>query len=134
MSGVRKFFELGRSLKDPVNLSIGQPHFRVPEPVRAAAKNAIDAGHNGYTVTQGIPELREKIKRWVERTSGHGDRVVILARGSGGVLVLPLMATVSPGDEVILCGPYFVGYPGRVALAGGVPGFVDTCPDFPLDV
>ena len=58
MSGIRKVFELGRSLKDPVNLSIGQPHFPVPEPIRAAAHAAIDAGHNGYTVTQGIPELR----------------------------------------------------------------------------
>ena len=59
-SGIRKVFELARSIKDPVNLSIGQPHFPVPEPIRTAAKAAIDGGHNGYTVTQGIPELREK--------------------------------------------------------------------------
>jgi aspartate aminotransferase/aminotransferase len=57
VSGVRKIFELGKSLANPVNLSIGQPHFDVPEPVKTAAKAAIDAGHNGYTVTQGIPEL-----------------------------------------------------------------------------
>ena len=61
ISGIRKVFELARSLKDPVNLSIGQPHFDVPEPIKAAAKAAIDSGLNGYTVTQGIPELREKL-------------------------------------------------------------------------
>src|SRR5712691_11128808 len=60
-SGIRKVFELARSLKDPVNLSIGQPDFDVPEPIKAAAHTAIDRGANAYTVTQGIPELRAKI-------------------------------------------------------------------------
>jgi aspartate aminotransferase/aminotransferase len=134
MSGVRRVFELARSLKEPVNLSIGQPHFPVPEPVRAAAKAAIDAGHNGYTVTQGIPELRHKIKAWVDRTYAHADREVILTSGTSGALVLALLATVNPGDEVILFDPYFVGYPAMVALAGGVPVFIDTYPTFGLDV
>ena len=61
-SGIRKVFELARSLKDPVNLSIGQPDFDVPEPIKAAAHAAIDRGPNAYTVTQGIPELRAKIQ------------------------------------------------------------------------
>src|SRR5436305_7943536 len=97
MSGVRKVFELARSLKDPINLSIGQPHFAVPEPVRAAAHAAIEAGHNGYTVTQGIPELRAKIKAWLDRTYGHEDREVLLTSGTSGGLLLALMATVNPG-------------------------------------
>src|SRR5881227_4078893 len=59
-SGIRKVFELARSLKDPVNLSIGLPDFDVPAPVKAAAHAAIDRGANAYTVTQGIPELRDK--------------------------------------------------------------------------
>jgi aspartate/methionine/tyrosine aminotransferase len=134
MSGVRKIFELGRSLTDPVNLSIGQPHFPVPDPIRAAAANAIDAGHNGYTVTQGIPDLRDKIKAWLDRSYGHADREVILTSGTSGALVLALLATVNPGDEVILFDPYFVGYPAMVTLAGGTPVFVDTYPDFALDV
>lgn len=134
MSGVRKIFELGRSLKDPINLSIGQPHFPVPQPVRAAAKAAIDAGHNGYTVTQGIPELREKIAEWVKRTYTHADRDVLLTSGTSGALVLALLATVNAGDEVILFDPYFVGYPAMVTLAGGVPVFVDTYPNFEIDV
>ena len=67
LSGIRKMFELGKSLKDPVNLSIGQPHFDVPEPIKSAAKAAIDAGHNGYTVTQGIPELLAAMRADVQR-------------------------------------------------------------------
>src|SRR5438552_14350114 len=134
MSGVRKIFELGRSLADPINLSIGQPHFPVPEPVRAAAKAAIDAEHNGYTVTQGIPELRDKIKGWVDQQYGHADREVVLTSGTSGALVLALLATVNPGDEVILFDPYFVGYPAMVTLAGGTTILIDTYPDFALDV
>ena len=72
-SGIRKIFELGRGLKDPVNLSIGQPHFDVPEPIKAAAKAAIDRGDNGYTVTQGIPELRDEAR-------GRGQRADCRAR------------------------------------------------------
>ena len=54
-SGIRKVFDLARSLKDPVNLSIGQPHFDVPAPIKASAVAAIERGDNAYTVTQGIP-------------------------------------------------------------------------------
>ena len=134
MSGVRKIFELGRSLKDPVNLSIGQPHFPVPEPIRAAARAAIEAGHNGYTVTQGIPELRAKIKAWTDAQYRHADREVLITSGTSGALLLALTATVNPGDEVILFDPYFVAYPAMVTFAGGRPVVLDTYPDFTLDV
>src|SRR3954466_4362610 len=134
ISGIRKVFDLAATLTDPVNLSIGQPHFPVPAPIRAAAEKAINTGHNGYTVTQGIPELREKIKAWRDRSYGHADRDVILTSGTSGALVLALLATVNPGDEVILFDPYFVGYPAMVTLAGGVPVFVDTYPNFEIDV
>src|SRR4026209_103427 len=134
MSGVRKIFELGRSLKDPVNLSIGQPHFPVPEAVRAAAHAAIESGHNGYTVTQGIPELRAKIKTQLDRTYGHADREVIITSGTSGALLLALFPTVNPGDEVIIFDPYFVCYPVMVSFLGGCPVILDTYPDFALDV
>src|SRR4051794_8546610 len=134
MSGVRKIFELSRTLKDPVNLSIGQPHFPVPEPVRAAAHAAIEAGRNGYTVTQGIPELRATIKARIDRDYGHADREVIVTSGTSGGLLLALFATVNPGDEVILFDPYFVSYPAMVTFLGGRPIVLDTYPDFALDV
>jgi aspartate/methionine/tyrosine aminotransferase len=132
-SGIRKVFELGRSLTDPVNLSIGQPDFDVPEPIKAAAHAAIDRGANGYTVTQGIPELREKIEADVRRRYGHADRAAFVTSGTSGGLVLALQAIVDPGDEVIVFDPYFVLYPHAVTLAGGTPVFVDTYPTFDID-
>jgi aspartate aminotransferase/aminotransferase len=133
-SGVRKVFELARSLKDPVNLSIGQPHFDVPGPIKAAAHAAIDRGLNGYTVTQGIPELRDRLRADVYARLGQTDREVVVTSGTSGGLMLALCTTVDPGDEVILFDPYFVSYPHLVTLAGGRAVVIDTYPDFTLDV
>jgi aspartate aminotransferase/aminotransferase len=133
-SGIRKVFELARSLKDPVNLSIGQPHFDVPDPVKAAAKAAIDRGLNGYTVTQGIPELRAQLADDLRRRHGHAEREVFITSGTSGGLVLALLCTVNPGDEVIVLDPYFAMYPHLITLAGGTPKYVSTYPDFQIDV
>ncbi len=133
VSGIRKVFELGRSLKDPINLSIGQPHFPVPDPIKAAAKAAIDANHNGYTVTQGIPELREKIRADLAKRFPGQDRDIVITSGTSGGLLLTLLATVNPGEEVIVADPYFVGYPSIITLAAGTMVPVDTYPSFQLD-
>ncbi|MBX9624886.1 MAG: aminotransferase class I/II-fold pyridoxal phosphate-dependent enzyme [Gemmataceae bacterium] len=134
LSGIRKVFELGRSLEDPVNLSIGQPHFDVPEPIKRAAKDAIDAGHNGYTVTQGVAELRDKLTADIRaRFPAHPDRDVLVTSGTSGGLLLALMATVNPGDEVVTPDPYFVAYPHMISLAGGRMVPVDTYPAFEVD-
>jgi aspartate/methionine/tyrosine aminotransferase len=133
-SGIRKIFELGRGLKDPVNLSIGQPHFPVPEPIRNAAKAAIDRGDNGYTVTQGIPELRNKLLGDIQRRLPGQERDVLVTSGTSGAVMLAMCATVNPGDEVILFDPYFVAYPHLVTLAGGTSIVLDTYPDFRIDV
>src|ERR1043165_4435068 len=81
-SGIRKVFDLAKSLKDPVNMSIGQPHFDVPASIKAAAHAAIDQGHNGYTVTQGIAELRGKIAADVRQRYHHADREVLITSGT----------------------------------------------------
>src|SRR4051794_32633184 len=133
MSGIRKAFELARSLKDPVNLSIGQPDFDVPDPIKGAAHRAIDAGANRYTVTQGIPELRDRIGADVRARYPHPDRELLVTSGTSGGILLALLCTVNPGDEVIVFDPYFVMYPHVVALAGGVSVYVDTYPDFGID-
>src|SRR5262249_6427149 len=133
-SGIRKVFELAKSLKDPVNLSIGQPHFDVPAPIKQAAHAAIDRGANAYTVTQGIAELRDKIKAEVHKRLGHADREVMITSGTSGGLVVALLCTVNPGDEVILFDPYFVMYPHLVTLAGGRSVIIDTYPDYRIDV
>lgn len=133
ISGIRKIFELGKSLKDPVNLSIGQPHFDVPESIKAAAKAAIDGGQNGYVVTQGIPQLRDKLVADAKARFPGQDRDVLVTSGTSGGLLLALFAVVNPGDEVITPDPYFVSYPNMVALAGGKLVTVDTYPDFRVD-
>lgn len=133
-SGIRKVFELARSLKDPVNLSIGQPDFDVPEPIKAAAHAAIDRGANAYTITQGIAELRAKIRADVHARYRHAEREVFVTSGTSGGLVLALYCTLNPGDEAIVFDPYFVMYPHLIALAGGTPVFIDTYPDFSIDV
>src|SRR5437764_10330147 len=77
LSGIRRVFELARTLKDPVDLSIGQPHFDVPEPIKAAAKAAIDRGANGYTPSQGIVELRERLQAEVNAKYPGQERSVL---------------------------------------------------------
>jgi aspartate aminotransferase/aminotransferase len=135
VSGIRKVFDLAAKLKDPVNLSIGQPHFSVPEPIKQAAKEAIDQDLNGYTVTQGIPELRGKIQADLrELYPGHHDRDVFLTSGTSGGLVLALQCTLNPGDEVVLFDPYFVMYPHFITMAGGKSVVVDTYPDFRINL
>jgi aspartate/methionine/tyrosine aminotransferase len=132
-SGIRKIFELTKSIQDPINLSIGQPDFDVPELAKAAARAAIDAGANGYTLTPGIPALRGKIQAEVSHRLGHADREVMMTSGTSGGLTLALLTLVNPGDEVIVFDPYFVAYPQLITLAGGRMVAIDTYPDFDID-
>src|SRR5262245_23583293 len=112
VSGIRKVFELAAHLKDPVNLSIGQPHFPVPAPIKDAAKKAIDDNKSGYTLSQGIPELRSKILTSMRaRYPSKTERDLIITSGTSGGLVLTLSCVLNPGDEVIIFDPYFVMYP-----------------------
>ena len=132
-SGIRKAFDMAKSMKDPINLSIGLPDFDVAAPVKAAAIEAIERGHNAYTVTQGIPELRNRLQAGVEAEFAHADRQVLVTSGTSGGLLLALCSVVNPGDEVVLFDPYFVMYNNLVALAGGTSVVVDTYPDFRID-
>ena len=130
LSGIRRIFELARGLTDAVDLSIGQPDFDVPEPVRAAARHAIDTGHNRYTVTQGIPALRERLADGL----GVAPEGVMITAGASGALFLSLTALVEEGVDVLMADPYFAGYRHLVCLTGGRPVRVDTYPDFRLTV
>jgi len=131
-SGIRKVFDLAQHMENPVNLSIGQPDFDVPEPVKAAAVGALQAGMNRYTPTQGIGELGEAVLERVCQTRGVDYDSVLITSGVSGGLVLACLVLIDPGDEVLIPDPYFVMYKHLVNLAGGVPVFVDTYPDFEL--
>ncbi len=128
-SGIRKVFDLAAKLENPINFSIGQPDYDVPASVRQAAIDAIQDRKNGYTVTQGIAPLRERVAAELEAENGHSPSVLVTSGVSGGIL-LTLMALLDPGDEVVIGDPYFVIYKHAVKLVGGVPVFVDTYPDF----
>ncbi len=132
--GIRKIFELSKTLVDPVNLSIGQPDFDVPEPIKQAAHDAIDRGANAYTLTQGIPQLRARLAEIISARYDHPARDVLVTSGTSGALMLALCSVVDPGDEVIVLDPCFLSYPHLVTLAGGTTVYVDTYPDFDLDV
>jgi len=133
-SGIRKVFDLARSLKDPINLSIGQPDFEVPTAVKQACIDAINSGHNGYTPTQGLPALREKLQTAIDTTYQHDDRKAFVSSGTSGGLVLAMQALVNSGDEVIMFDPFFVMYEPLVQLVGGVPILIDTYPHFRIDL
>ena len=133
-SGIRKVFDLAAKMTDPINLSIGQPDFDVPQPVKEACKEAIDAGKNNYSVTQGLTQLREKLQARIDAQFGHADRKVFVSSGTSGGLSLAMWSLVNPGDEVIVFDPYFVMYTSLTKLVGGVPVILDTYPDFRIDL
>jgi len=133
-SGIRKVFDLAGAMTDPINLSIGQPDFAVPDAIQEAAVRAIHEGKNGYSPTQGIAALREKLQDRIRRQYGHSTREVFVTSGTSGGLMLAVLALVNPGDEVVVFDPYFVMYKSLVGLAGGTCVLVDTYPDFRIDV
>lgn len=132
-SGIRKVFDLAAKMTHPINLSIGQPDFPVPEAIKSAAIEAIQNDKNGYSVTQGIPQLREELQTRVDQAYGHADRRVLITSGTSGALVTAMLALVDPGDEVIFFDPYFVMYPALVKMVGGKCVMIDTYPDFRID-
>lgn len=133
-SGIRKVFDLAAKLKNPVNLSIGQPDFDVPDSIKAACNKAVLEGKNAYSPSQGIAPLREKLQSAVDSRYSHSDREVFVSSGTSGGLVLTMLSLINPGDEVIIFDPYFVMYPHLVRLAGGIPVMIDTYPDFRIDL
>lgn len=135
-SGIRKAFDLARTIKNPINLSIGQPDFPVPEAMKRAAINAIETDQNGYTVTQGVEPLRQRIARhlaWDLGWSGTGDEGgpgLMISSGTSGSLLLAMLAILDPGDEIVIPDPYFVMYPHVAKMCGGKAVLCDTYPDF----
>jgi aspartate/methionine/tyrosine aminotransferase len=134
-SGIRKVFDLAAHLKDPINLSIGQLDFPVPDLLKQAAIKAIEENRNGYTQTQGCPELLRAIWARLGSEIGwtaepqHGLSAIVTS-GTSGALVLGMMAVLDPGDEAIVPDPYFVMYPQLSALTGGKMVLCNTYPDF----
>lgn len=115
--------ELKAAGRDIIGLGAGEPDFDTPDNIKAAAIAAINAGRTKYTAVDGIPELKKAICAKFKRENGLDYRPEQVTVGTGGKQVLynALMATLNPGDEVIIPAPYWVSYPDMVLLAGGTP-------------
>jgi aspartate aminotransferase len=118
--------ELQAAGRDVIGLGAGEPDFDTPQNIKDAAKRAIDEGRTKYTAVDGIPELKAAICAKFRRENGLTYTPAQVTVGTGGKQVLynALMATLNPGDEVIIPAPYWVSYPDMVLLAGGTPVFV----------
>jgi len=115
--------ELAAAGRDIIGLGAGEPDFDTPQNIKDAAKRAIDAGKTKYTAVDGIPELKAAICTKFLRENGLTYTPAQVTVGTGGKQILynALMATLNPGDEVIIPAPYWVSYPDMVLLAGGTP-------------
>jgi len=103
-SGIRRMFDLASKLENPINLSIGQPDFDVPESVRNELIAAVQGGKNGYSLTQGMPVLREKLQAEVDQEFGHDDRSVFVSSGtSGGLFLTKMIILNSPSNPTGVC-------------------------------
>ncbi len=124
----QKARELKAKGRDVISLGAGEPDFDTPENIKEAAIEAIKRGETKYTPVSGIPELRKAIADKFKRENGldYKPEQTIVGTGGKQILFNAFMATLNPGDEVVIPAPYWVSYPEMVAICGGTPVFVDT--------
>ncbi|MEX0684748.1 MAG: pyridoxal phosphate-dependent aminotransferase [Balneolales bacterium] len=120
--------EMKRAGKSVISLSAGEPDFKTPGYICDAAIKAIHEGHHGYTMNTGTPELREAIAAKIKNDNGleYDPSQIIVSNGAKQSIGFTLLATINPGDEVIIPAPYWVSYPEMVKLAEGTPVIVRT--------
>ncbi len=128
-SGIRKFFDIVATMKDVISLGIGEPDFVSPKPIVDAGVRSLEQGHTGYTSNSGILELRERISSQIDtlyNVKYNAETELLVTVGVSEALLLALLATLEPGDEVIVPEPCFVAYQPTVVFAGGKPVAVPT--------
>ncbi|MCX7834914.1 MAG: pyridoxal phosphate-dependent aminotransferase [bacterium] len=110
------------------SLSVGEPDFNTPLKIQQAGKWAIEHGITKYTSSQGTKELRKAISEKLKAIQKleYLPNQILVGNGAKQIISMLILATINPGDEVIIPSPYFLSYPEIVKLAGGVPVFVDT--------
>ncbi len=124
-------FELMASMQDPINLSIGQADYDPPAELVEAAVQALRAGHHRYTLTQGLPELNERILQRVEARHGRRLESSLVTAGVSGGLVLTFQSLLDPGDEILLPDPGFMMYRHLANLCSATIKWYSTYPDQP---
>jgi aspartate aminotransferase len=120
--------ELKAAGHDVIGLGAGEPDFDTPDNIKEAAIKAIRDGKTKYTNVEGIPELKEAICKKFARENEltYKPSQIIVSPGGKKVIFNAMMATINPGDEVVIPAPYWVSYPDIVLLCGGKPVFVET--------
>ena len=113
---------------DVINMSVGEPDFNTPDPIKQAAKLAIDENYSRYSPVPGYPDLRQAIARKLERENHlhYTPAEILVSNGAKQSVCNTVMALVNDGEEVIIPAPYWVSYPQMVLLAGGKPVFVEA--------
>ena len=114
--------------REIISLSVGEPDFDTPDNIKRAAIAAIERGETKYTPVPGIPQLREAVANKFRRENGLDYKPSQIIVGTGGkhVLFNAFLATLNPGDEVVIPAPFWVSYPDMVLIAGGTPVIVQT--------
>jgi aspartate aminotransferase len=120
--------ELKAAGRDVIGLGAGEPDFDTPDNIKEAAIAAIRRGETKYTAVDGIPELKKAVCAKFKRENGldYEPAQAFVAPGGKPIIYNAMMATLNPGDEVIIPAPYWVSYPDIVLLGGGTPVFVAT--------
>lgn len=128
MAVTQKARDLKAAGVDVIGLGAGEPDFDTPDKIKDAAIEAIRKGETKYTPVDGIPELKAAIAAKFKRENGldYDPSQVFVAPGGKPIIYNAMMATLNPGDEVVIPAPYWVSYPDIVLLAGGTPVTVDT--------
>ena len=113
---------------DIINMSVGEPDFMTPEPIKEAGKKAIDDNFSKYSPVPGYPALRNAISKKLKAENGldYAASEIIVGTGGKQGVCNAIMALVNPGDEVIIPAPYWVSYPQMVKLAGGNPVIISA--------
>ncbi len=127
----QKARDLNAQGKKVISLSAGEPDFDTPDNIKMAAVRAIAEGKTKYTPVAGITELRQAIVKKFKRENGldYKWQQAIVCTGGKQVLFNAFLATLNPGDEVVIPAPYWVSYPEMVALCGGTPVPVSAGPE-----
>ncbi len=131
-SGIRRFFDIAAQMADVISLGIGEPDFVTPDHIRAAGIHSIEAGHTAYTSNSGLLELRVALAEHLEKLYGvryDPETELLITVGVSEALQNAMLATINPGDEVIIPEPCFVAYPACVIFADGTPVMVPTSID-----
>ena len=124
----QKAQELRSNGVDVISFGAGEPDFDTPEPIKEAAKKALDDGFTKYAPAGGIPDLKVAISDYIQRMRDikYSPDEIIVTCGAKAAIFTAIQVMTDPGDEIAILTPYWVSYPEQIKLAGGIPNIIET--------